>query len=641
MKKITFTFTLFFFFHNWNLPAQQDLDLSILTLPQELTKNANAVVRKQQRIIDVNSVNQMTIKNTSVVTVLNKKGHQRLITSVGYDNHTRISRLEGRIYNSLGKETKKYRKNDFIDVSAVDGVSLYTDSRVKYIDFTPVSYPYTFVFSYELKTTSTANIPSWIPVNQYYVGVQENEYVINYPPELGFQKKEKNFEGFPIEDNSVTGKIHYKVTNILPVKYESLAPSLIDSSPNALLSLSHLTTDGVEGSYRNWNEFGRWMHQSLLLGQDILDGATKQKVLELTANAETVAEKAKIIYKYMQDRTRYISVQVGIGGIQPIAANQVDRVGYGDCKGLTNYTKALLNVVGVKSYYVHVEAGTDDNISLENDFASLAQGNHVILNIPNGNNDIWLECTSQTSPFGFLGDFTDDRDVLVITPEGGVIKRTPAYLNEDNLQITKATIELNPEGSLNADVDISSEGIRYDARYMLEKETPLEQKKYYKSGVWSYNNNLEVLSIAFDNNKDSVIFRESLEVSIADYATLSGSDYLLKVNAFNRNTFVPKRYRERKMPLKILRGYKDVSEYNYKIPEGYSIGELPEPKIIETKFGMYKVVFQKLDDTTFTYAKTMLIKAGEYPKEEYKNYRRFRKLIAKYENIRILLTKKT
>ena len=123
MKKITVTFILFFFFHNWNLPAQQDLDLSILTLPQELTKNANAVVRKQQRIIDVNSVNQMTIKNTSVVTVLNKKGHQRLITSVGYDNHTRISRLEGRIYNSLGKETKKYRKNDFIDVSAVDGVS--------------------------------------------------------------------------------------------------------------------------------------------------------------------------------------------------------------------------------------------------------------------------------------------------------------------------------------------------------------------------------------------------------------------------------------------------------------------------------------------------------------------------------------
>ena len=71
--------------------------------------------------------------------------------------------------------------------------------------------------------------------------------------------------------------------------------------------------------------------------------------------------------------------------------------------------------------------------SVEKDFSSM-QGNHAILNIPNNGNDIWLECTSQTIPFGFLGDFTDDRDVLVVTPEGGIIKRTPAYLNEDNLQ---------------------------------------------------------------------------------------------------------------------------------------------------------------------------------------------------------------
>ena len=126
----------------------------------------------------------------------------------------------------------------------------------------------------------------------------------------------------------------------------------------------------------------------------------------------------------MQDRTRYIGVQVGIGGIQPIAANQVDRVGY-EIAGSDKLHKALLNVVGVKSYYVHVEAGTDDNISLENDFASLAQGNHVILNIPNGNIDIWLECTSRTSPFGFLGDFTDDRDVLVITPEDVIKEHQP------------------------------------------------------------------------------------------------------------------------------------------------------------------------------------------------------------------------
>ena len=52
-------------------------------------------------------------------------------------------------------------------------------------------------------------------------------------------------------------------------------------------------------------------------------------------------EKAKIVYKYMQEKTRYISVQVGIGGFKPMLAKDVDRLGYGDCKALSNYTKAL------------------------------------------------------------------------------------------------------------------------------------------------------------------------------------------------------------------------------------------------------------------------------------------------------------
>ncbi|MDP4989490.1 MAG: DUF3857 domain-containing protein, partial [Polaribacter sp.] len=109
----------------------------------------------------------------------------------------------------------------------------------------------------------------------------------------------------------------------------------------------------------------------------------------------------------MQQKTRYISVQIGIGGWEPIAANLVDDVGYGDCKGLTNYTKALLDVADVTAYYTVVYA--DDRIDVDKDFSSL-QGNHVILNIPNNGKDVWLECTSQTMPFGFLGDFTDDRD---------------------------------------------------------------------------------------------------------------------------------------------------------------------------------------------------------------------------------------
>jgi hypothetical protein len=47
----------------------------------------------------------------------------------------------------------------------------------------------------------------------------------------------------------------------------------------------------------------------------------------------------------------FVSIQVGIGGWKPIQP-LVDRLGYGDCKALTNYTKALLAAVDVPSYNV-------------------------------------------------------------------------------------------------------------------------------------------------------------------------------------------------------------------------------------------------------------------------------------------------
>ena len=43
----------------------------------------------------------------------------------------------------MGKEIKKFTKNKFTDVSAVSNGSLYDDDRVLYVEYTPVSYPFT------------------------------------------------------------------------------------------------------------------------------------------------------------------------------------------------------------------------------------------------------------------------------------------------------------------------------------------------------------------------------------------------------------------------------------------------------------------------------------------------------------------
>lgn len=86
------------------------------------------------------------------------------------------------------------------------------------------------------------------------------------------------------------------------------------------------------GSASNWEELGRWFYHDLYKNQVQLPEKTKEQMKQLTKNATTDKEKARLIYQYMQDKTRYISVQLGIGGFMPTKAEEVDRVGYGDCK---------------------------------------------------------------------------------------------------------------------------------------------------------------------------------------------------------------------------------------------------------------------------------------------------------------------
>ena len=638
MKKIVLLKSILLLFISLNTFAQKKAYL-VSTIPAELTEDANAVVRNNFTQITIKSVNEMVVKTTRVVTILNKLGDREIDAAVGYDQNRRITKLSAKIYNGLGKEIKKYSKSKFLDVSAVDGGTLYSDSRIKYLDYTPTEYPYTLVFETEYKSTSTGFIPNWNPLSSYYLGIEKSSYSLINTSGIPINKKEKNFDGYTISNNSDDNNLYYNVENIVPIKYENYSPGINSVRPKLLVNLTLFVTDGVAGNYKNWNEFGLWMNTKILSGKNIINESTKSMIRKMVDSAKTDIEKAKIVYKYMQDKTRYISVQVGIGGIQPIIASEVDKVGYGDCKGLTNYTKALLEVVGVKSNYVHVEANQYDNISFENDFASLEQGNHAILNIPNNGNDVWLECTSQINPFGFLGDFTDNRDVLVMTPEGGVIKRTPAYLNEDNLQVLKAEVILDEEGNVKTTLVRISKGIQYDDKFHYENFTEEDLIKRYKSEDWSYNNNLEVENLELINDKENIVFTENLKLTIGSYASLNQGEYLFRANVLNKINGVPKRYRNRKMPLKITRGYKDIEELTIKLPKGYALNILPESKKIDTKFGSYNLSYEKLDEETLLYKRTILIKAGEHPKEEYKAYRKFRKKTAKLDNQRIALTK--
>lgn len=257
----------------------------------------------------------------------------------------------------------------------------------------------------------------------------------------------------------------------------------------------------------------------------------------MTADAKTDQEKARILYQYMQNKTRYISIQVGIGGLQPFSAQEVDKTGYGDCKALVNYMQSLLNVVNIPSYYCIVEAGNTKS-DVDIDFANVSDGNHIILALPFANDTTWLECTSQKLPFGYLGDFTDDRLVLAVTPEGGKVLRTPTYPYNDNLQKRTAQLTIDKDGSITGNVSTQFSGTQYSnhfgAMFLTGNEQLKELSEYYDI------DNIYFQQIKYNKLElDTPALEENLSIFVKNYAVHSGDKMILHPNMFNVKNNVP------------------------------------------------------------------------------------------------------
>ncbi len=624
------------FLFSISLLSAQKSEYTSLLIPDSLKQNANAVVRLDQIDILISSQRIMNVKQKRVVTVLNEKGQEAIDAYENYNKKTTVENIQATVFDAFGNEIKKIKRKDFRDQCATDGGTVFSDSRYVFLDYTPTQYPFTVIYESEIETSTTAFIPPWFPLNDYQLSVEKSILNVTYPDNLGFKKMEFNFSNFKINktvDSST--KLSYVATNILALKQEDYSPTY-SVFPKVMMGLELFHLEGVDGNAKSWKEYGQWYSDKILLGTTELSEETKTKIKNLVGDEKDPIKKTAIVYKYLQEKSRYVSIQVGIGGWKPMLANDVDRLGYGDCKALSNYTRALLKAVDVPSYVTLLYG--DSNIhDIQSDFVSM-QGNHMILSIPNGDNYVFLECTSQDVPFGYQANFTDDRNVLIIKPDGGEIVKTKNYENKDNAQISKGNYSIADNGDFSGKISIVSQGSQYSQKYRLENTQPTEKEKHYKE-YWDNINNLKIDNITFLNDKEKVSFTENAKISAVNYGTISNNKMIFILDAFNQSSGGIKRIRNRKNPFEIQRGYYDNDEIAIALPTGFSIESIPNNFELNTKFGEYKTEIIKKDATNLIYKRSIFIKKGLYKNTEYDEYRLFMEQISRNDNAKIILTK--
>lgn len=635
MKNLPFILAIVLFFTT--MAIAQDLEYTVANIPAELKENANAVVRLDQKNIVIASRKSMTTTTKKIVTILNENGLSYMDLSEYFSGKTRIKSIEAQFYSAFGKEIKKVKRKDFKE-NSVSGNSILSEGKVLYYDYTPTEYPFTVVFLSEIETSNTAFMPRWFPMPGFAVSVEKSTINIKVPSDLGFKYKEFNILDNPNITKEVKAEgVSFAANNLLVYKAEDYSPSFDSYAPNVMMGLDFFNLEGVDGVATNWKDFGEWMYTNLLKGTEEIPLETQNKIKALVGDEKDPIKKAKIVYKYVQDKTRYISIQLGIGGWKPMLAKDVDRLGYGDCKALTNYTKALLEVVNVPSYYT-VIYGDSQKRNLNQDFVSM-QGNHVILGLPVDNKMYWLECTNQKLPFGFQGDFTDNRLALAIKPEGGEIIKTKEYIAQENTQISKGNYAVDENGNISGTILIKSKGLQYDNKYIYEGSSNEDLIKFYKKYFWNISN-LKIKKINMLNNKEDVEFSEDIAIEALEYAKPANGRLIFALNAYNLSSSIPQRYRNRTNPFEISRGIYDYDEITIDLPKGYVVEAKPENVTIKTDFGEYKTELVMVNESQVVYKRTYQSNPGSFDKKDYENFRKFREQIAKNDNAKIALVKK-
>jgi hypothetical protein len=618
------------------LPFAQDYNVSLI--PDSLKKNADAIARIEERVYEIKSPGKAVEHEHHVFTILNEMGNKIARYKSEYDKFTSISSISCKLYNEKGKMLKHVKKNDMEDVSGTGDESLMTDTRYKINDFYCRNYPYTVDCEEEDEINGMLYIGNWQPQGRTEFSVQLNRYIIITPKNYNLRYKAVNCSIEPVITETADKKIYtWQIQNLPARTDEPLSSYSSRLGPFVMIAPSEFEAEGYKGDMTTWAGYGSFMY-NLLKGRDILPDAIKAKVHELTDKLKTSKEKITVLYDYLQKNTRYISIQLGIGGLQPFDATYVANKRYGDCKALSNFMVALLKEAGIRGNSVIIKSG-EYSTHIDASFPC-DQFDHVISCVPLQNDTVWLECTSETLPAGYLSGFTANRYALLVDETGGKLVHTPKYTIHDNVQARKISAVINDDGNLNARVNTRYKAMEQDDLEQiingLSKERLMEYLKKeidlptYDISKFEYNQEKNITPPAID---------ESIELTASSYAQVSGRRIFVAPNIMTRSYRKLKPDEERKYDIELNAEFQEIDTVEIKIPAGYQPEALATDKLIQTKFGKYFSTVKIMPDKILYY-RTHEQYSGNFPAKDYNDLVNFYEAIFKADRSKIVLVKK-
>ena len=412
-------------------------------------KAQNAVVEESSTDVECFSPTRAIIHFREVTTILNEHGAGLAVFVCSCSKNNKMTGFKGQVTDATGRVLRKFKESELKQTEYSQYLAI--DDYKMYLNYTPPVYPVTITYEWTMEShDDLIEFPRFCPQTDYDVSVKKAVYRLTVPKGFAVRHALLNIdEKVKTSDDGKT--ITLELDNLPALKKEPYARPLQERLPMAYFAPTDFIYYGTKGSLSSWADYGKWEY-SLINGSETLPEDIRKEIHQMTDGLKTDREKVEVLYHHLEKTTRYVAILLGIGGQKPAPAAEVCKSGFGDCKGLSNYLRAMLKEVGIPSNYTTIST---TNRQLLKDFASVGQMNHVILQVPLPGDTLWLECTNPQLPMGYVHDDIAGHDAIEVSERGGRLVKLPVYADSTNLMKSILHINLTPGGA--ADMTIAQQ----------------------------------------------------------------------------------------------------------------------------------------------------------------------------------------
>ena len=528
------------------------------------------------------------------------------------------------IKDKNGEIIRKLKKRDLTKKSNISYYSLYEDDYTFEFSLLHYEFPYTLHYSYETEEEDYLRIIRWSPFYKYNLPIHKAELNLSVPKNTELNIKENNISPAIITEIAETKHYHWEAEGLKVIKSETYQASKKEIIPSVeVLPINfHYGTNGIA---KSWKSFGQWYY-NFTQNLDALPENEQKKVDAIIKDCKTDRDKIEKLYQFIQVETRYINVSIDLGGFLPYDASYVSKNKYGDCKALSNYFKAVLNYVGIKSHYALIYS--DRKIVKTDTIVPYDYFNHMIVFIPLEGGNIWADCTSDLK-CGYISSSVQNRYALIIEDQNSHLQKTPANEKED-VHVNRS-FYLWQDSSNKAFIKVRNS---YKGRDF--------EKLFYITNSIDEKDKLKILKDYFVENwmesPDRFIITTSEKKSeiILDYESASNTVF----QKMNEEIFIDiptfklpylKKPEKRKSPVQINYPIYYTDKIIFEIKNEETITDYPKSLEIKTEFGDYNIQCEKSDNQVII-SKSFHLKAGTYDLIEYVKLYDFIKRSRKKEN---------